>query len=78
MIMQVRAVVVGRHNKGVLALEKPFGKLVPELVRFLRCDLSRLERLAYLVGDHVAAGSLLTAESRRQQNSLHRNSTAGC
>jgi len=54
MVMQVFFVHMGTDNKGVFTFQKTHGKCVSDLVRFLWRDLSRLEGLANLIGDHIA------------------------
>ena len=53
-IMNVFPVGMGRNDKGILALGKPHGKLITDLIGFLGGDLSGLERLTNLIGDHIA------------------------
>ena len=45
---------VGTDDKGMVALGEALGKFIAELVGFLRCDLTRLERLANLIRNHIA------------------------
>ena len=52
-IVNVLFVGVRGNEKGVSAFKKPLGKLIAHAVRLLRCDLSGLEGLAHLIGDHV-------------------------
>ena len=52
-VVDVRAICVGRHQKGVLALGEPHPQFIADPVGFLRRDFSRLEGLANLVGDHI-------------------------
>ena len=52
-IVNVFSVDMGRNNKSILALCKPHGKLITDLVGFLGSDLSGLERLTNLVGNHI-------------------------
>ena len=52
--MNVFPVGMGRNDKGILALGKPHGKLITDLIGFLGGDLSGLERLTNLIGDHIA------------------------
>ena len=52
-VMYVLPVRVGANNVGVLALEEALGQLAPYDVCFLRRNLTRLERLAYVVGNHA-------------------------
>lgn len=52
--MNVFPVGMGRNDKGILSLGKPHGKLITDLIGFLGGDLSRLERLTNLIGDHIA------------------------
>ncbi len=53
-IMDVLFVGVRGDEKGVSAFQKPLGKLIAYAVRVLRRDLTGLEGLAHLIGDHVA------------------------
>ena len=53
-IMNVLFVGVRGDEKGVSSFQKPLGKLIAYAVRVLRRDLTGLEGLAYLIGDHVA------------------------
>ena len=45
---------VGTDDKGMVALREAPGKFIAEPVGFLRSDLTRLERLANLIRDHIA------------------------
>ena len=62
-VVNVLPVRVRCHHKGVLALGKAHGQFVAHLVGFLGGDLSGLERLTNLIGDHItflaAPGGLL-------------------
>ena len=53
MIMNVFPVCVGGNNKRILALGKPHGKFIAHLVGFFGGDLTGLERLPNLIGDHI-------------------------
>ena len=53
-IVDVFPVCVGGNDKSVFALGKPHGKFIAHLVGFLGGDLSGLERLTNLIGDHIA------------------------
>ena len=53
MIMHMGSIRVRCHDKSILSLGKPKGQLMPQSVCFLRCDFSRFERLADLIGDHL-------------------------
>ena len=53
-VMDMSPVCVRCHDKGVFALGKPQRQLIPHPVCFFRRDLTGLERLPDLVGDHVA------------------------
>ena len=44
---------MGRNDKGILALGKPHGKFITDLVGFLGSDFSGFERLPNLVGNHI-------------------------
>ena len=52
-IVNVLFVGVRGNEKGMSAFQKPLGKLIAYAVRVLRRDLTRLEGLAHLIGDHV-------------------------
>ena len=52
-IVVVSFVLMCADDKGVIAFEKACGKLIAQLVCFLRCDLARLEGLANLIGDNI-------------------------
>ena len=54
MVVDVLLVGVGTDDKGMVALREAPGKFIAELVGFLRCDLTRLERLANLIRNHIA------------------------
>ena len=53
MIVNVFPVRVSGNDKRILTLGKPHGKLITDLVGFLGSDLSGLERLPNLIGNHV-------------------------
>ena len=53
MVVDVCPVGVGSNDKSVFTLQKSLGKLITDLVGFLGGDLSGLERLTNLIGDHV-------------------------
>ena len=80
MVVNVRPVGVGGNDKSVLALQKTLGKLVADAVSFLRRDLSRLERLPHLIGDHIAflaaPGGLLVQPFRQQKFFIYRQRAA--
>lgn len=52
--MDVGLVHMGTNEKRMTAFEEPGGKFIADPVGLLRRDLSGLEGLAHLVGDHVA------------------------
>ena len=52
-IVNVFSVGMGRNDKSILALGKPHGKFITDLVGFLGGDLSGLERLPNLIGNHI-------------------------
>ncbi len=52
-IMNVLFVGVRGYEKGVSPFQKPLGKLIAYAVRVLRRDLTGLEGLAHLIGDHI-------------------------
>ena len=54
-VMNVSLVDVGCHNEGVFALRPSYGGFIANLIGFLRCDLTGLEGLADLIGDHIVA-----------------------
>ena len=62
-IMNVSLVNVGRHNEGVFTLRPTHGSFIAYLIGFLRCDLTGLEGLTDLIGDHIvvllSAGDVL-------------------
>ena len=54
MIVDVLFVDMGTDDKGMIALGEAFGELISKLISFLRRNLSRLERLANLIRNHIA------------------------
>ena len=54
-IVYVVLVNMSTDDKGVVALRQLHGKLAPNFVCLLRCDLTGLEGLPQVVGDHVVA-----------------------
>lgn len=54
MIVNVFPVRVSGNDKRILTLGKPHGKLITDLVGFLGSDLSGLEGLPNLIGNHIA------------------------
>ena len=54
MVVDVLPVRVRCHHKGVLALGKAHSQFVAHLVSLLCGDLTGLERLPYLISDHIA------------------------
>ena len=74
-VVDVRPVGVGSNDKSVFALQKTLGKLVADAVGFLRRNLTRLERLPHLIGDHItvlaAPGGLLVQPFREQKFFVH-------
>ena len=74
-IMNVRLVGMGADDEGIPALQKAAGQLVADPVSLLRRDLSRLEGLPDLVGDHVAfllsSGKDTVLPLRQQELALH-------
>ena len=54
MIMNVFPVRVGCNDKRILAFGETHCQLITHLVGFLGSDLSGLERLPNLIGDHIA------------------------
>ena len=53
MVVYMLAVNMGRHNKGMVAFQKAHGQFSPYFIGFLRCDLSGLEGLAHMIGNHI-------------------------
>ena len=53
MIVDVFPVCVGGNDKSVFALGKPHCKFIAHLVGFLGGNLTGLERLSNLIGDHI-------------------------
>ena len=51
--MNVRFVYVSTDHKGMIALGKTLGKFYAQPVSFLRCDLTRAEGLAHMIGNHI-------------------------
>ena len=51
--VDVLPIHMGADNVGVLALEEALGQITPYDVCFLRRNLTGLERLAYVVGNHA-------------------------
>ncbi len=54
MVVDVGLVHMGTDKKRMTPFEEPGGKLIADFVGLLRRDLSGLEGLAHLVGNHVA------------------------
>ncbi len=52
MIMDVMSIYMGRHHKGVLALQEPLCKFHADGVGFFCRHFSGFEGLAHLVGNH--------------------------
>lgn len=52
-VMDVFAIHMGTDKEGVSAFQEPFGKFIPDLIRFFRCHFTRLERLTYLISNHI-------------------------
>ena len=53
MIMNMRLINMGRNNKSMFPLGKAHRQFVAHLVGLLCGDLSGLERLTNLIGDHI-------------------------
>ena len=51
--MNVRAINMSCHDKGVFSLGESHGRLIPNLVRLLRRDFSRLKGLPNLICNHI-------------------------
>ena len=52
-IMDVRFINMSADDKGVLALGKPFGKLLSQPIGFLGGDLAGTEGLPDMIGNHI-------------------------
>ena len=52
-IVNMPLVGMGSYKKGVSSFQKPLGKFIAHTVCVLRRDLTGLEGLAHLIGDHV-------------------------
>lgn len=53
MIVNMAAIDVCTHNKGVLSFEESFGEFISDPVRFFGCHLVGFERLANLICDDI-------------------------
>lgn len=51
--MNVRAINMSCHDKGVFSIGESHSRLIPNLVRLLRRDFSRLKRLPDLICNHI-------------------------
>ena len=51
--MNVRTINMGSHDKGVFPLGESHGRLIPNLVRLFRRDLSGLKGLSNLICNHI-------------------------
>ena len=51
--MDVFFIHVGADDESMISFQKTLGKFITDPVCFLRCDFSRLERLANLILDHI-------------------------
>ena len=51
--MNVRAINMGSHDKGVFSLGESHGRLIPNLVRLLWRDFSGLKGLPNLICNHI-------------------------
>ena len=80
MIMDMSAVGMCANKKSVAAFCETHGELVPYGVGFLRRDLARLERLAYLIGDYIIflfpAGDGLVLPLGEKKLSIHNGGIA--
>ena len=69
--MNIRLISMSRYNKSVIAFGKSHGGFIAYLIRFLRCDFSRLKGLAYLVCDDIVlllpAGNMLVLPFGKQK-----------
>ena len=57
MVVYVRTVRMGRHDKGIPAFCKPHCQLMSQTVGFFRRDLAGFKGLADLVRDYIVPGS---------------------
>ena len=55
-IMNMRFIRMSRSDKSMIAFGKSHGGFIAHLIRFLRCDSSRLKGLPNLIGDDIAPG----------------------
>lgn len=55
MIVDMPAIRMGTDDKSVFAFQKTGSEVIADLVRLLRRDLTGLEGLTHLIGDHIIA-----------------------
>ena len=71
MIVDVRPIRMGSYNEGMVTLSKPLGQLLANRVGFFRRDLSGLEGLPNLIGNHIPLvpppGDMLILTLRQQE-----------
>ena len=71
MVMNVRTINMGSHDKCVFSLGESHGRLIPNLVRLLRRDFSGLKRLPNLICNHImrlgSTGDMLILPFRKQK-----------
>ena len=75
MVMNMRPVNVGCHNKGVFSLCPAHCRFITDLVRSFRSNFSRLKGLTYLIGNNVifllpARDMLVLAPSSEENSSI--------
>ena len=71
MVMNVRTINMGSHDKCVFSLGESHGCLIPDLVRLLRRDFSGLKGLPNLICNHImslgSTGDMLILPFRKQK-----------
>ena len=67
----MRTINMSCHAKCVFSLRESHGRLIPTLVRLLRCDFSRLKGLSNLICNHImrlgSTGDMLILLFRKQK-----------
>lgn len=53
MVMNMSPIHMSCNDKSVFSFCESHSSFIPDLICFFRCDLSRFERLADLIGDHL-------------------------
>ena len=53
-IMNMRLIRMSRYDKSMIAFGKSHGGFIAYLIRFLRCDFSRLKGLPDLISNDIA------------------------